>query len=175
MELRQDLISEIIDIIEVSRDRAIRSVDFERVLMYWKIGSKIVVEEQHGKERAEYGTFLLKSLSSQLEPRYGSGFSYRQLNLFRQFYKEFPIVQTLSAQLSWSHYSLLVRIGNEDKRAFYIAECCKNNWSVRQLERQINSSLFERLLLSNDIKSVMEIARNEKLPSDAKIYTNIKL
>ena len=88
--------------------------------------------------------------------------------MFRQFCRTFPIANTLYSQLSWSQYKLLIRIDNQDKIAFYIAETVKNNWTVRQLERQIYSSLYERLLLSNDKGSVLAVAQNEKQPSDAK-------
>ena len=114
---------------------------------------------------------LIRSASEravELEPLYGSGYSVRQLELMRQFYGVFPIVNTVRSQLNWSQYKLLIRIDNEDKREFYIAESIKNSWSSRELERQINASLFERLLLSNDKKSVLEVARAEKIPHDAK-------
>jgi len=126
------------------------------------------LEEQQGKDRADYGTYLIKFLAEQLQPEYGSGFSYRQLNRYRQFYRSFPIVSALRTQLSWTQYKLLLSLDNEDKREFYIAESVKNNWTSRQLERQINSSLWERLLMSSDRKDVLAVARNEKLPSDAR-------
>lgn len=132
--------------------------------MYWQIGQRIFEEEQKGEERAEYGTALIQNLSKQLRPEYGSGFSVRNLELMRLFYRTYPKTQTLSAQLSWSHYSLLLSIENEDKRTFYQAESEKNNWSVRQLERQINSHLYERLLKSNNKDQVLAVARNEKRP-----------
>jgi len=168
MQLKKELIQQIHSIIATSKDRAIRSVDTERVLMYWQIGKVILEEEQDGKERAGYGEFLIKSLAEALEPQFGSGFSYRQLNLFRQFYRSFPIVNALRSQFSWTHYRTLIRIDNQDKKEFYIAEVAKNNWTARQLERQVNSQLFERLLLSNEVKDVMAVGREEKLPSDAK-------
>lgn len=164
----QSIIPDIRAIIETSKERAIRAVDNERTIMYWTIGKRIFEEEQQGKERADYGTYLIKYLAEQLQPEYGSGFSYRQLNWYRQFYRTFPIVSTLWTQLSWSQYKLLLAIDNEHKREFYIAETVKNNWTVRQLERQINSSLFERLLASSDKESVLAVAKNEKLPSDAR-------
>lgn len=164
----QSLIPDIKAIIETSKERAIRAVDNERTTMYWSIGKRIFEEEQQGKERADYGTYLIKYLAEQLQPEYGSGFSYRQLNWYRQFYRTFPIVSTLWTQLSWSQYKLLLAIDNQNKREFYIAETVKNNWTVRQLERQINSSLFERLLISSDQESVLAVAQNEKLPSDAR-------
>jgi len=136
--------------------------------MYWYIGKRIFEEEQEGKDRADYGKYLIKYLSEQLQPEFGSGFSVRQINLYRQFYRTFENVHTLYAQLSWSQYKLLLTVENQDKREFYIAESVKNNWTVRQLERQMNSNLYERLLLSNDKESVLAVAKNEKLPSDAK-------
>ncbi|MBX9785529.1 MAG: PDDEXK nuclease domain-containing protein [Chitinophagaceae bacterium] len=168
MEIRKDLLHEIAEIIAASRERAIRSVDTERMLMYWNIGRKIFEEEQQGKERASYGEYLIKYLSQELQPIFGSGFSIRQLNWYRQFYRTFPIVSAVRTQLSWTHYKLLLSFDNQDKRDFYIAEAEKNNWTSRQLERQINSQLFERLLLSNNVTDVLAIAREEKLPSDAK-------
>jgi predicted nuclease of restriction endonuclease-like (RecB) superfamily len=168
MKIREDIIHEIQRIISTSRDRAIRSVDTERVLMYWQIGKVIFEEEQQGKERAGYGEFLIKTLAQTLEPQYGSGFSYRQLSLFRQFFRTFPIVNALRSQFSWTHYRTLIRLDNQEKMEFYIAETSKNNWTARQLERQVNSQLFERLLLSNDIQTVLAIAREERHPSDAK-------
>jgi predicted nuclease of restriction endonuclease-like (RecB) superfamily len=168
IHVRTELVTEIKAIIAAANEAAIRSVDVERVKMYWNVGRKIFEEEQQGKERADYGTFLIQVLSKELEPLYGSSFSYRQLNLFRQFYRTFPIVNALRSQFSWTHYRMLIRIDNQDKREFYIAEAEKNNWTARQLERQINSQLFERLLLSSDIKNVLAVARAEKQPSDAK-------
>ncbi len=166
--INKELLNSIITIIENAKEKAIRSVDHERTLMYWHIGKHIVEEEQQGNERAEYGKYILKYLSQSLEPVYGSGFSVRQLQISRQFYKTFPIAHTLYAQLSWSQYKLLLSFDSQDKREFYIAETIKNNWTVRQLERQIDSSLFERLLISNNKESVLAVAKNEKLPSDAK-------
>lgn len=164
-EINLHILGDIKAIIANARERAVRSVDFERTLMYWNIGKRIFEEEQQGKERADYGTYLIKHLAEQLEPEYGSGFGRRQLELIRQFYRVFPIAHTLYSQLTWSQYKLLLRFDDDHKRAFYIAEAVKNNWTVRQLERQINSQLYERLLLSNDKESVLAVAHNEKLPT----------
>ena len=164
----QSIIPDIKAIIANSRENAIRAVDNERTLMYWTIGKRIFEEEQEGKERADYGTYLIKYLAEQLQPEYGSGFSYRQLNWYRQFYRTFPIVSALRTQLSWTQYKFLLSIDNQEKREFYIAESVKNNWTSRQLERQINSSLYERLLMSSDKESVLAVAKNKKLPSDAR-------
>lgn len=166
MNLSNNLISEIKTLIASAKQSAIRSVDHYRTLMYWRIGERIFNEEQQGKDRADYGNYLIKYLSEQLQPEYGSGFSYRNLHWYRQFYRTFPIVNSLRSQLSWTHYRILLRIDNEDKREYYVAETVKNNWSVRQMERQINSQLFERLLLSNDKESVLAVARNEVIPTN---------
>jgi predicted nuclease of restriction endonuclease-like (RecB) superfamily len=166
MHLSQNLILEIKSLIAKAKEGAIRSVDHYRTVMYWHIGERIFNEEQQGKDRADYGNYLIKYLSKELQPEFGSGFSARQLERYRQFYRMFPIASTLRTQLSWSHYKLLLGVDNEDKREYYIAETVKNNWSVRQMERQINSQLFERLLLSNDKESVLAVARNEVIPTN---------
>lgn len=168
MLVNQSIISDIKAIISQSRDNAIRAVDHQRTLMYWHIGKRIFEEEQEGKDRADYGKYLTKYIAEELEPEYGSGFSKRQIELFRQFYRAFPIVNALRSQLSWTQYRLLMRLDTEEQKEFYIAETTKNNWNSRQLERQVYSNLYERLLLSNDKESVLAVAKNEKQPSDAK-------
>ena len=162
------LIGQIKAIIEASQERVIRAVDHERTLMYWHIGKYIFEEEQQGEARAEYGKQLIDYLATQLEPEFGSGFGRRQLYLFVQFYKTFPIVNALRSQLNWTQYRLLSRIEDTDKRAFYIAESTKNAWTARQMERQINSLLYERLLMSNDKESVLAVAKGEQQPSEAR-------
>lgn len=151
-------------IIGKARTQAVRSVEFYRVQMYWKMGERIFTEEQQGKERADYGAYLIRNLAKELEPEFGSGFSYRQLNWCRQFYRTFPIVNALRSQLNWSQYRMLIFIEDSSKREYYELEAVKNAWTGRELERQISSGLFERLLLSNDKESVMAVARNERLP-----------
>lgn len=163
-----DLIQQIKQIIAQAREQAVRSVDFQRVLMYWHIGERIFVAEQGEQNRADYGSQLIKNLAKELEPEYGSGFGERQLERCRKFYRTFPISSTLRTELNWTQYKLLIRLQDEDERAFYIAESCKNHWSSRQLERQINSQLYQRLLLSNDKTSVLAIANNQAAPSDPK-------
>lgn len=168
MEIKKDIFQQILTIVNTARTNAVRKVDNERMLMYWQIGKLIFEEEQQGEERATYGTFLIKSISDEFQPQFGSGFSVRQLERYRQFYRMFPIASTLRSQFSWTHYKLLLSVDNADKRDFYIAETEKNNWSARQLERQINSQLFERLLMSNDTQSVLAVARQEKVPTNAR-------
>ena len=134
------LVAEITHLIRSSQAQVIRKVDFQRVLMYHGIGEKIFTEEQNGKTRADYGKYLIKTISNELEPEFGNGFSVRILEIARQFYRTFPIANALRSQLNWSQYKLLTRIDDNDKREFYIAEAIKNLWSGRELERQINSS-----------------------------------
>ncbi len=164
----KELLNKIIILIEDTKEKAIRSIDFHRVQLNWYIGRYIFEEEQNGNNRAEYGKYLIKYLSKNIEPIYGSSYSVRQLERFRQFYRTFPIASAVRTQLNWTQYKLLISLENNEKREFYIAESIKNHWTSRQLERQINSSLYERLLLSNDKEKVLAIARGEKMPSDAK-------
>ena len=164
LNLREEFVSEIRNIIISTRNNAIRSVDRERVQMYWYLGERIFVEEQQGKDRAEYGSYLLKELAEKMETEFGSGFSYRQLAFCRQFYRTYPIVNALRSQFNWLQYRLLIKIDNVDKREYYELEAIHNNWTGRELERQINSSLYERLLLSNDKESVLAVARKERIP-----------
>jgi predicted nuclease of restriction endonuclease-like (RecB) superfamily len=157
-------VQDIKSIIGQARTQAVRSVEFHRVQMYWKVGERIFNEEQQGKERADYGTYLIRNLAKEIEPEFGSGFSVRILEQCRKFYRTFPIANALRSQLNWLQYRLLFSIDDEHRREFYELESVKNSWTGRELERQINSGLFERLLLSNDKESVMAMARNERLP-----------
>lgn len=151
-------------IIDSSRQNAVRSVDFCRVQMYWHLGKRIFEEEQHGKNRADYGTYLIKNLAKQLEPEYGSGFGARQLEQSRQFYRMYPIANAVRSQLNWTQYRLLIQISDPAKREYYELESVNNNWTARETERQINSQLYERLLISNDKESVLAVARKERIP-----------
>ncbi len=160
----KNLASEIRSIIETSRSNAVRSVDFCRVQMYWQIGRRIVEEEQGGSARAEYGKGLIKNLAQEIEPEYGSGFSYRQLNFARQFFLEYPKVNALRSQFNWTQYRALIQIPDKDKREYYELEAANNCWTARQMQRQINSMLYEHLLLSNDKESVLAMARKERAP-----------
>ena len=163
-ESMQSLVGEIKQIINDARAHAIRSVDFCRVQMYWAIGQRIVEKEQQGKERADYGTYLIKRLAQEIEPEYGSGFGERQLKFCRQFYKTYPNGNALRSQLNWSQYRMLIQISDPDKREYYELEAVNEGWTGRQLERQINSMLYERLLFSNDKESVLAVARKERTP-----------
>ena len=157
-------LNDIREIIDAARQNAVRSVDFCRVQMYWHMGKRIFEEEQQGKDRADYGTYLIKNLAKQLEPEYGSGFSVRQLAFCRQFYRIYPIANALRSQLNWTQYRMLIQIDDPDKRMYYELESVNNGWTARETERQINSQLYERLLLSNDKEAVLAVARKERIP-----------
>ena len=151
-------------IIDSARSNAVRSVDFCRVQMYWQMGKRIFEEEQQGKDRADYGSYLIKNLAKQLQPEYGSGFGVRQLEMCRRFYRLYPIANALRSQLNWTQYRMLIQIPDKDKREYYELETVNNCWTAREMERQINSQLYERLLLSNDKESVLAVARKERIP-----------
>ena len=162
--LSGDLLRDARRIIEEARQNAVRSVDFCRVQMYWALGQRIFEEEQKGKDRADYGAYLVQLLAKKLETEYGSGFGKRQLERARQFYRVYPIASAVRSQLNWSQYRLLIQISDNDKREYYELEAVNNAWTGRELERQIHSQLYERLLLSNDKKIVLAVARKERIP-----------
>ena len=163
-KVKSSLLNDVREIISAARSQAVRSVDSCRVQMYWHIGRRIFEEEQLGKDRADYGTYLIKNLAKKLEPEYGSGFSVRQLEMCRQFYRLYPIANALRSQLNWTQYRMLIQIEDPDKRLYYELESVNNNWTARETERQINSQLYERLLLSNDKEAVLAVARKERIP-----------
>ena len=145
-----------------AKKKIFTTVNFVMVETYWNIGKQIC-EAQGENERAEYGSGLLKYLSEKLTVEFGKGFTVRNLNNMRAFYKAFSNWYALCTNLSWSHYRMLINVGDKKARHFYLDECSKANWSTRQLERQINSFYYERLLSSQDKESVRnEIQIHEK-------------
>ena len=159
-----NLVEDARTIINTARSSAVRSVDFCRVQMYWNLGKRIFEEEQQGKQRADYGTYLIKNLAKILEEEYGSGFGVRQLEQSRQFYRVYPIANALRSQLNWTQYRLLSQISDPAKREYYELESVNNGWTARETERQINSQLYERLLISSDKERVLAVARKDYIP-----------
>ena len=156
-------------LITQTRTQTIQQINTIMVQTYWEIGRTIVEEQQQGKEKAEYGKYLLENLSKELTNKFGKGFSKRNLEQFRKFHLTFPIAQTVSTQLGWSHYTELLRISNSSKRDFYIKELESQRWSVRELKRQMNSSLYERLALSRDKTNILKLSKEGHIietPSD---------
>lgn len=156
---KNDLYLNIKNILQSARDNAYRQVNFIMVEAYWNIGQQIVEEEQNGKDRAEYGSYLIKELSSKLSKDFGKGFSTQSLWNMKQFYTTFPILSTLWRELSWSHYKLIIRLKDERTRNWYAEESVKSNWSVRALERQIGTHYYERLLSSKEKQPVINEAK----------------
>ena len=166
--MEQKFYEQIKCILSEARDKVYQTANFAMVEAYWDIG-KSIVEQQDGYEKAEYGTRLIAELSKQMTIDFGKGFTPTNLKYMRQFYLTFPIRHALRDELSWTHYRLLMRVENENARQFYIEEAVKSNWSTRQLERQINSFFYERLLSSQNKKEVSEeIQKLEpaKVPKD---------
>jgi len=191
------LFNRIAEILTEARSKVVREINKAQVLAYWEIGREIVEFEQKGKIRAKYGEELIKRLSKDMTQKFGRGFSERNLWNMKAFYLNFPIPQTVSAEsaqgqksetasrksiirqtpsvkfepmLSWSHYCELLKVEEPLARSFYEQEAIQNNWSVRELKRQINSMLFERLALSKDAKAVMKMAKKGQIierPEDA--------
>ena len=156
------IIQEIKSVLEQARRNTVQQVNCELLNTYWNIGRIICEYEQSVPERADYGKQTLKALSRELTKEFGKGFSVSNIQFMRRFYQEYQIQQTVSVKLSWSHYCELLSISDEDKRSFYEKEAVNAGWSVRELKRQIESSLFERLLLSRgttDKEQVLALAR----------------
>lgn len=143
------MILEIRKLLENARNNIAQQVNTELLTTYWNIGRIIVEYEQQSQLRAEYGKQTLKELSQELTREFGKGFSVSNIQFMRRFYQSYPIQQTASVKLSWSHYCELLTISDESKRSFYEKEAVNSGWSVRELKRQIESSLYERLLLSS--------------------------
>ena len=161
----EDFFEKITDLLKNARKKAVYSINQTMVYTYFEIGKIIIEEEQKGQKRAEYGKQIIKELSQKLIKEFGKGFSQRNLEQMRQFYLAYSNTQALSAEfrLSWSHYVFLTRIDNENERKFYEIEAIESNWSLRELQRQFDSALFERLVLSRDKKDVKKLSEKGQI------------
>lgn len=165
----EEMKTKVSQVIENSQKKAIKSINKQLVKRNWKIGYYIVEYEQKGEKRAEYGAETLKNLSKELTKKYGKGFSKRNLAVFRKFYMIFEKMQPAVAKLNWTNISILLNIKGNNKRDFYMLESSKNNWSKRELERQIDSQLYERLLMCKDRNKILEMSKKGQIiekPSD---------
>lgn len=167
MNLEKQSYSELIDkigsLLQQGRQQAAQSVNTILVQTYWFIGQHIVEFEQKGNEKAEYGSQLFERLSKDLTIAYGKGFSRSNLSYMRKLYLSFPIRETLSHILTWSHYFEILKADSELEISFYSKQCQHERWSVRELKRQMRSSLFERLALSKDKEGVLKLAKEGHL------------
>ena len=154
------LFENIKNLIKESQNKIITAINNTMTLTYFEIGRMIVEEEQKGEHRADYGKQIIKTLSLKLTKDFGQGFSMRNIEQMRQFYIVYSIPQTVSAEfkLSWSHYLTLMRINDVNERSFYEIESLKNNWSLRELKRQLNSALYTRLSISKDKQQLLELS-----------------
>lgn len=162
------LIDDIGSTLERTRENAFKAINRELVVANWEIGKHIVEFEQKGKEKAEYGSSLLTNLSKDLKYKYGKGFGKSNIYLCRQFYLKYPIFQTVSGKLSWSHYAELLTVSDDLSRDFYEKQSEAENWSFREMKRQIDSSLFERLAISKDKKEVLSLSKNGQIVTEPK-------
>lgn len=154
------LASQVVQIIREARQTAYRAVNFTMVLAYWNIGKLIVEDELHW-ERADYGKSVLRNLSQRLTKEFGKGFDESNLRYMRLFYKTFPICDTLRHELSWSHYRRLISVENIDARIWYMNEAADSVWSTRQLDRQISTLYYDRLLASQNKQVVIQEAEKK--------------
>ncbi len=177
---QSDFYKKIADLLKEARKNVVQTINKTMVYTYFEIGRMIVEEEQNGKARAEYGKQILKDLSKRLSVEFGKGFSVTNLQQMKNFYNVYGKQQTVSAesenaitpntnlQLSWSHYLFLMRIDNIEERKFYEIETTNNNWSLRELRRQFDTSLYERLALSRDKKAIKELSEKGQIIEKAK-------
>lgn len=152
-----NIYNDISALIDDARRKVYYTANSEMLYIYWKIG-EIIVRIQDGNERASYGDNIINILSQMLAAKYGNGFSVENLRRMRKFYSTFPNYKLINLHLNWSHYLILLRINNEKKRNFYFNECINSNWSVRELQRQINSLLYERLISNANTDKILELA-----------------
>ena len=157
----EELYSNIRNILQSARKRVYSAVNFAMVESYWLIGQTIVEHEQHGETRAVYGKGLLKELAARLTKDFGKGFDERELRKMRQLYLTFPKWDALRPELTWSHYRRLISVENEQARLWYMNEAAQGVWSTRQLDRQISTLYYERLLASRDKATVIAEAKEK--------------
>lgn len=177
-QLTENYVEDIRLILQKAREYTYRTINNVMVQAYWLIGERIVRQEQKDKERADYGTYIIKHLSQELTKEFGTGFSIANLKNMRQFYRVFPdfeISYTLCSQLSWSHNRLIMRVDDSKARMFYLKEAIENQWSTRQLERNIQSFYYQRTLSSQPPMTSSGLACLEDIIKDPYVLEFIGL
>ena len=159
-----DLISKIGNTFTNARQKTIQTIHNEMLLSYWEIGKHIVEFEQKGKQKADYGTTLMTRLSKDLKTSFGKGFSRSNLTYMRMLYLKYPKCETLSHKLSWSHYFELLKIGDDLERSFYEKQSIIENWSIRELKRQKDSAIFQRIALSKNKEEIFQLSKKGFIP-----------
>lgn len=153
----ENLYNDIKLLVEESKRKVYKMVNTEMINLYWSIG-KMIVDKQGETEKAKYKDYIIQELSMRLTSKFGKGFSKRNLERMRKFYVCYPIATTMLSQLTWSHYLELIKIDDEDRRNFYMHECIDSNWNVRELQRQRETLLYERIIMSKDKSKVKELS-----------------
>ncbi|MEZ2442169.1 YhcG family protein [Chitinophaga sp. RCC_12] len=167
VNIKTSFLADIKSMLFTARQKAYAAVNSAMVEVYWNIGKRIFEEEQLGKERADYGTFLIKELARHLTKEFGKGFDERELRRMRQFYQLFPIRDALRPELSWTHYRIILRVDSPTARQYYLIETAEQSWSTRQLERNINTLYYERILsTSNKREALLAEQKMEKTKPD---------
>ena len=159
----QELIERIGNTYQSAKSKIISAVNTEMLQAYWQIGKDIIEFEQGGKLKAEYGKQLLENLAKDLSLRYGQGFSRSNLNYMRLLYNKYPICETLSHKLSWSHYYELLKVDDDLAREFYEKQTITESWTIRELRRQKKSGLFHRLAIGKDKAKILELSKNGQI------------
>lgn len=169
--IEKEFIEEIKLLLAEARRQVVHQVNATMLMTYFEIGHRIVEQEQKGEVQAKYGDYLILELSKSLMASFGKGFSKRNLELMRQFYLKYKIAKSVISQsLSWTHYIRLMRIEDDAERRFYEIECAANHWSIRELNRQFDSALYQRLSLSRDKEEVIALSQKGQIiekPEDA--------
>lgn len=159
------LFTSVFALIKAARRKVYNHADAVLVETNWQIGRSIIEEEQNGESRAGYGKSIIQSLAAKLSASGEKGFDGTNLRHMRNFYLQYPNCDALRRELSWTHYRQLLRISEPQKRSFYEIECAKSNWATRELDRQINSMLYERLALSRDKEGIMQLSTQGAEPT----------
>lgn len=159
----QQLIDRIGNIYESAKSKIVSAVNIEMLQAYWKIGKDIIEFEQKGKLKAEYGKQLLENLAKDLTLKHGKGFSRSNLNYMRLLYNKYPICETLSHKLSWSHYYELLKIDDDLAREFYEKQAIVDNWTIRELRRQKTTGLFHRIAIGKDKEKILELSKKGQI------------
>ncbi|WP_212005199.1 YhcG family protein [Chitinophaga sp. HK235] len=170
--LKKSFLSDIRNMLSTARQKAYAAINSTMVEAYWLIGKRVVEEEQNGKEKADYGTFLIKELAKHLTEEFGKGFDERELRRMRQFFLTFPIRDALRPELSWTHYRILLRVESPTARDYYVTEVAAQSWSTRQLERNINTLYYERLLSTQNKRAALIDEQDMEKISSSDIIKN---
>lgn len=164
MQLPNVFVEDIQLILSKARQKTYAIANRQMLQAYWLVGKKIIEEEQRGRKRASYGSFLIRELSLRLVKIFGKGFDERELRRMRQFYQYFPRADMLRTELTWTHYRYILRVDDERARAFYVVETITEGWNTRLLERNINSQYYQRIIANRNKITSKPFIKNKTTP-----------